>query len=508
MKPFRSAHLNHTHPLARGLVGCWLLNEGAGKIVWDYSGNNNSGSLLGDAAFAAGRFGFCIKFDGNGDYVNLGNRATLQVAVPFTISAWVYINSLALDSWVVGTDKYNFDTGGKYYGCHLRVLSTGAVSGIYGAGTGNYSQDRRTAVTSTTPITTNQWYHIVAVCHGAADWTIAVNGINQPLTYSGSGGALAYSASPAVLGQTQSTSAPYWFNGRIDNCLIYNRALTAKETELLYQRPFCMFEPGRQTGHLLPVYNVTAAGSVQDESDADGSANIVTCISQPNLSWRQDALFNAATARAVRLGTVLSMGWFWNRPSGCLTLHRGASMDNIDYRYPLCTAEPSVQQLQVPAWVQSVPGGEYFYTVRLYNRCGQSHRCDSAAVKVAFDGSGELLTAVPNGIYNFSAKQIAGNEIEFRWYYNPLNQQNTPASFKLFWDAGSGQINFNAPLAQIDYRGGGFYSYIKIGGFPQRYLFALCAADAGGISGPPARLEILVRAVPAPQAILLDTESL
>ena len=43
LKPPKGAMLNRGHPLSRGLKGCWLMNEGGGKIVNDLSGNGNTG---------------------------------------------------------------------------------------------------------------------------------------------------------------------------------------------------------------------------------------------------------------------------------------------------------------------------------------------------------------------------------------------------------------------------------------------------------------------------------
>jgi hypothetical protein len=508
MKPFRFAQLNRSSPLARGLVGCWLFNEGCGKIVTDISGNNNNGTLCNNTTWAAGRFGTCLSFNGSGDYVNLGNKIALQVGVPFSISAWIYINSLVSDSWLIGTDKYGLnDSGGKYYGCHLRILNTGAVYAAYGDGSGNTSNSRRTAQTTTTPIAADKWYYIVVVCRGPADWTIAVNRINQPVVCSGTGGSIAYSVSPAVLGQNQSISNPFWFNGWIDNCFIFNRALSMAEMSCLYYEPFCLFEQAGAAGHLLHVQSKCGTGNAKGDYNADADANILSYIPQLNLPWRQDALFNAATASAIRLGTVLSLGWFWNRPSGCLILYRGESADNIDYTYPVCAADTDARQLELPAWVKLLPGETNFYLVRKYNGFGRSSCCCLVA-KVSFDDNGKLISSETGRIYDFSARQTGGSTVEFRWFYNSLNQQIKPASFKLFWDAGSGQINYGTPLEHFNYRGSGFYSYSQIGGFPRLCKFGICAADADGKCGPMSCLEILVNSVVARQPELLTIESL
>ena len=38
-KPLLGKQINWSNPLAKGLVGCWVMNEGSGLFVNDYSGN-------------------------------------------------------------------------------------------------------------------------------------------------------------------------------------------------------------------------------------------------------------------------------------------------------------------------------------------------------------------------------------------------------------------------------------------------------------------------------------
>lgn len=43
-KPFRGMQINKAHPLAQGLVGCWVMNEQTGDKIFDLSGNGNLGT--------------------------------------------------------------------------------------------------------------------------------------------------------------------------------------------------------------------------------------------------------------------------------------------------------------------------------------------------------------------------------------------------------------------------------------------------------------------------------
>jgi len=50
--------------------------------------SGNHGTLAGNATFGPGLLGQGFVFDGNGDFVSLGNPANLQ-SQDFTIEAWI-----------------------------------------------------------------------------------------------------------------------------------------------------------------------------------------------------------------------------------------------------------------------------------------------------------------------------------------------------------------------------------------------------------------------------------
>jgi hypothetical protein len=203
-----------------------------------------------------------------------------------------------------------------------------------------------------------------------------------------------------------------------------------------------------------------------------------------------DVLCNAVTVRAIRLGTVLNMGWFWNRPTGCMVLYRGESTNSIDYHNPLSVANSDSRQIQVPNWIYRQFNSVNYYVVRRYNSQGYCEQSDAAAIKVVFDQAGELMPPTANRVFKFKAEQICCDSFEFEWFYNPLSQKDVPVKFNLCWDGGSGQINYSSPLSIINYRGHGLYKHIQDAIEPGRYLFALCAADAAGNCGPSAKFAV------------------
>jgi len=62
LKPPKGAMINRGSNFARGLVGCWLMNEGGGNIVNDLSGNGNN-LALNSCLWGAGKFGSTVEGD-------------------------------------------------------------------------------------------------------------------------------------------------------------------------------------------------------------------------------------------------------------------------------------------------------------------------------------------------------------------------------------------------------------------------------------------------------------
>jgi len=229
MKPPVSATLRRGHLLARGLAAYWLMPEGGGSRIHDFSDNQNIGSFVADTAWALGQFGRCLTFDGAGDYVNCGSQPVLDITQELTISLWMYLFSFG--SGNPGLVSRGTWTGGGYYLRHGTVttdifLTTSAPGSSYNSNAGF------TAL--------NTWIHAVVTFstasgrvkfykNGILDIDLAKSADNIT-TYPG----------PLLLAQYSG----YYFNGLIDNVMIFNRALTADEISLLYRNPFCIFQRG------------------------------------------------------------------------------------------------------------------------------------------------------------------------------------------------------------------------------------------------------------------------
>jgi len=222
--------------------------------------------------------------------------------------------------------------------------------------------------------------------------------------------------------------------------------------------------------------------------------------------WSRESLFAGMTANALKLGTVLSCGWFWLRVGGCSVLYRGNGMETIDFANILAVAEPEASEMSPPAYVQHNSNSTYVYVIRRANSCGYQEHTLSAAVKVSIGADGELAEPQPNNIFAVRTEQKDSNKVELVWYYCPLEQKQEPTCFRVYYDAGTGQVDHENPIITLCYRGRKYYSYQSDSLGTGRYLFCIRAEGTNGAEGASAQVGIELD-ISSPDAVdILDAE--
>ena len=232
-KPMYGVLLNPYHPLARGLVGCWLFNEGGGNVVYDLSRHGNHGLLGGGTAgycpaWITGKFGSALSFDGENDYVDCGNDESLNPSDEITIEAWIKISALPSHGKAIVAKVGPAPSHDQY---HFVLKTDGHIF---------WTTNERDAWTiSNSTISTNQWIHIAVTAISGSNRKIYINGRldkNHDTTYT-----FDSTTNTAKIGYSDRFGSESYFNGIIDEVRIYNRALSAAEIWQLYTDPFCKF---------------------------------------------------------------------------------------------------------------------------------------------------------------------------------------------------------------------------------------------------------------------------
>jgi methionine-rich copper-binding protein CopC len=233
---------------AAGLVAAYALDEGAGTVVQDASGNGNNGTLA-NATWVSGKFGTGLQFTGAvNSLVTIPDSASLHLSTGMTLEAWVYPTSLNSpgNGWVAAVAKD-----------HPESTSNDIEYALYaaqGTGTGPSTHvligsDRGTG--STTKLPLNQWSFIAGTYDGSTLRTY-VNGV-QVASKSQTGSILS-TTDPLRLGGDWDQEM---FTGVLDNVRIYNGALTAAQL---------------QTDMTTPVGPVVP--TVTSETPAPGATNV------------------------------------------------------------------------------------------------------------------------------------------------------------------------------------------------------------------------------------------
>ena len=482
LKPIRGLQLNKSHPLTPGLVLCGSAD--GGRNLFDLSGNKNHGTFYGDTHCVGGKFGWAWNFDGYGDYVDIGGVGATGTK---TFSFWFKsadISQLKFMLYLVNSGQEDID-----------YIAISTYSSKILASGDNESVDSRQSST----LQSNTWYHVVVTKTAGAVTAIYINGNDD--TQAASVFLSGTTAKSIIGGTWYQGYLSHVFTGTIDHVMIFNRALAAAEVAHLYREPFCMFDVAIEPSLLYPAGQIvwlaaasmaTASthGSLTKQSTLAGIIDTTATLSgiltlryrgQVERQWLVEALFNGMTANAFKLGTVLTGGWFWMWRSGCSALYRGPSMERINFANILTVAEQDASSISPPDYLPHHSNSTYFYVARRFNICGYQECTLAAAVKVAIDAEGNLVEPKPNNIFAWRIEQVHSNKIQLIWFYCPLEQKSQPVCFQICYDGGTGHIDYENPIATINYQGRKFYTYQSDALAAGRYLFAIRAEDADDV---------------------------
>jgi len=174
----------------------------------DLSGNNNTGTLTNGPTFNAGNMG-TIVFDGTNDYVNISSLITGNQS--FSWGAWIY-------PIATGTPVF---FGNVSAGLAMLSYWDSANNKVR---VGTYGDDKLTSGTAILPST---WGYTFWTWNGTT-LTSYTNGIAD-----GTASGFSFNISGLYTTIGNSVNSQY-FNGRISQTLVYNRALSATEISQNY----------------------------------------------------------------------------------------------------------------------------------------------------------------------------------------------------------------------------------------------------------------------------------
>lgn len=202
-----------------GLVLHHSYDEGQGTVATDTSGNGHDGDIS-NPEWVDGKFGKALQFGGEGSdaYVTVESTAQLNVN-ECTFMAWINADHWDGTRQIVGKSVHGGCAGRTQYG----LFSEAGVFKLRFETEGG-----RADITTDLP-QTGEWVH-VAFTNDGGTATIYING--ESVVEGDVPGTLKANEDPWRIGQ-DCERLNYVFAGKIDEVLLWNRALTAAEINTL-----------------------------------------------------------------------------------------------------------------------------------------------------------------------------------------------------------------------------------------------------------------------------------
>ncbi|HEY7377318.1 MAG TPA: LamG-like jellyroll fold domain-containing protein, partial [Steroidobacteraceae bacterium] len=205
-----------TTPALAGPVAVYAFNEGTGTTLTDLSGNANTGAIAGGATWtSSGKNGGALQFDGVDDRVTIASSASLNATTAVTLEAWVY--PTANQSGWRNIVQHEVDAYFLYAGSSQGTLRPAGGATVGGTIDG---------VIASSSLPLNTWTHLALTFNGSI-YRFYVNG-TQIGTKSRTGTMPSNSNSTSIGGDSAYGD---YFQGRIDDVRIYNRALSDAEIQ-------------------------------------------------------------------------------------------------------------------------------------------------------------------------------------------------------------------------------------------------------------------------------------
>jgi len=216
----------------------------------DSSGNNLHGTEMGDPTYEAGVFGQALSLDGDGDYIDCGLDPKFDITDFITFTYWIKVNAFD-KQW--NTVLSRGDDSWRSSRADLNNFMEAAVGGT----SGNYTY-------GVTPVDDGEWHHVGWVYDGTMNYLYVDGEVDATEENSGQ---ITVSSYPLYIGDNSQATGRFW-NGLIDDVMIYNRALSQEEVQAVMLSSEGAFptasSPGPEDGVLYPDTWVTLSWKAGD----------------------------------------------------------------------------------------------------------------------------------------------------------------------------------------------------------------------------------------------------
>tara|TARA_Y100000310_G_scaffold304750_1_gene344222 strand:- start:4446 stop:5084 length:639 start_codon:yes stop_codon:yes gene_type:complete len=200
---------NNVFDLTTGLISYWQLSDIQGTSVPDSFGSNTGTATSlseSDRSDGYNHIRDSLTFDGSADFITVSDDTSLQVVSDnYSVLMWLRFTSAA--NTIIMEKGVNDEMAIQTFSGGIRWAGANTIDSV-------------------STINTNIWYHVVLVASGTSGF-IYVNG---KLDQTGGDKTQGTPNSSDFIIASRATR----FSGDMQDLMIYNRALTQLEIELLY----------------------------------------------------------------------------------------------------------------------------------------------------------------------------------------------------------------------------------------------------------------------------------
>lgn len=198
---------------------------GSGTTWTDLSGRNNNGTLTNGPTYSSANGGSLSFSYTSSQFATFASSSSLQFLnrLPYTLEAWVYpTRNPGTNNWTGIFDREDSSTGFRD-GYNLYFLGSATTNTFFYTERFTAGTINGVFVTVDSILSVNAWQHVVATYDGTT-LSLYRNGssVGTPVTSTGNISNTSKTLTVGVRGGN-------YFDGRISNAKIYNKALTSAE---------------------------------------------------------------------------------------------------------------------------------------------------------------------------------------------------------------------------------------------------------------------------------------
>ena len=261
---------------ATDLVGFWPFYEGTGATAKDYSGKQNTGTLVNEPVWNVGKLGNGLSFNGIDQYVSIAHSDSLNLTRELAVSAWVF--NQALPNPLLADPEYHIiaskgwapDAGGSW------TLGWEKKSNDVSFCLRKESDKGYDCVFFSSEALTHDWHLLTAVFNGGKI-SLYVDGLLAAGPTALGSRSINTNSEDVRIGAVAENANKFLQNwdGSIDEVRIYNQALTDADIKALFQG----------TGAQTPtVSSVTSSASLSQTSTSTTSSSSKSTVATPVIS--------------------------------------------------------------------------------------------------------------------------------------------------------------------------------------------------------------------------------